>query len=182
MDVVAESAQLALGRVAVALRAIEVQRGRRACELFYGAVPIAVLRKRATGERARQRGLDRDAGPVGDGRCGERQHGGVCGVGGLERYGGGGAIRVGLCYGKLYEVGGGSGSGAFGGAARRASSTWPSASRQRVRSSRADDLQLGALRGILRAWPPHGSRSSAGHRRRIRRTTHARRCPQLGLG
>ena len=48
--------------------------------------------------------------------CGERQLGGACGVGGLERHGGGGAIRVGLREGKLYDVGGG--SGAFGGAAR----------------------------------------------------------------
>src|SRR3954469_21861821 len=116
MDVASESAQLALGRVAVALRATEVQRGCRTFELFCGVVSIAVLRKRATGERARQRGLDRDAGRVGDGCCGERQLGGACGVGGLERHGGGGAIRVGLREGKVY--GGGGSSGAFGGAAR----------------------------------------------------------------
>ena len=115
MDLVAESAQLALGRVAVALRAAEVERGRGALELFYGAFAIAVLRKRAAGERARQRGLDRDADGVGDGRCGERQLDGAGGVGGVERDGGGGAIGVGLREGKLDGVGGW--RRAFGGAA-----------------------------------------------------------------
>src|SRR3954468_8985719 len=106
MSAVAEPAQLALGRVAVALRATQVERSRGALELFYGAIAIAVLGKRATGERARQRRLDRDADGVGDGGCGERQLGGVCGVGGVERDGGGGAIGVGLCYWKLDDVGG----------------------------------------------------------------------------
>src|SRR4051812_46010127 len=116
MGLMAEPAQLAFGRVAVAVRATEVERRRRALELFYGAVSIAVLRKRATGERARQRGLHRNADRVGDGRCGERQLGGACGVGSLERHGGSGAIRVGLREGKVYD--GSGGSGAFGGAAR----------------------------------------------------------------
>ena len=58
---VPEPAQLALGRVAVAERAVRVELGGRAVQLGGRALLIAGRRQRAPRERARERALDRGA-------------------------------------------------------------------------------------------------------------------------